>query len=705
MRRALALLLSFAAAPVILASCGGESPPTQVPGTTLTPPASASALADTAKTEPPAKSGVEKSALDKSVSPCDDFYQYACGNWIKTTEIPGDEATWYRSFSVIRDRNEEILKGILETKAKGEAGDDKYGKALGDFYASCMDEEGIEKAGTKPLEPWLKAIDGITDPTSLTKVLGKLQGDGLGMVWDLSAAQDFGDATQVVGMIWQGGLGMPEKEYYVDDKTPKMVELRGTYEKHVTAMLQLAGDPEPKAKAAAKTIVKVETMFAQAWMSKEDRREPKKINHRATKAELPKLAPGIQWGPWLDGAAAKSVTTFNVAQPDFMKTVGEMIGGKVSIGDWKTYLRWHLYRQTADDLPKRFVDEKFRWRQALVGAKTLPPRWKRCVRAVDGGMGEALAQPFVKKTLGDEGKANVVGMVTAVEASMHANLEKLAWMDEPTRKAAFGKLAKIANKIAYPDKWRSYEGLAIARESYVKNMIAASSFEHRRQMGKIDKPVDRTEWQMSPPTVNAYYDAQLNEMVFPAGILQPPFYANAAPMPTNYGGIGMVMGHELTHGFDDEGRQFDAEGNLKDWWSGAVNTEFERRAECVKKQFDGYVVLGDVHVNGKLTLGENIADLGGAKLAYHAMKTKNASSKARTQSGEFTAEQEYFLGFAQSWCGKLRDEALRHQVATNPHSPPHLRVNGPVSNLPEFAQAFSCKPDAKMVRKDRCEVW
>jgi putative endopeptidase len=707
MRRVLAL---FAALPILLvsfASCGGEAAaPAQVPGPTVAPSASASAgspgLASAA--EPPAKSGVERSALDTSVSPCDDFYQYACGNWIKTTEIPGDEATWYRSFSVIRDRNEDILKGILETKAKGEAGDDKYGKSLGDFYASCMDEDGIEKAGTKPLEPWLKAIDGVTDPASLTRVLGKLQGDGLGMVWDLSAAQDFSDATRVVGMLWQGGLGMPEKEYYVDDKTPKMVELRATYEKHVAAMLQLAGDAEPKAKAAAKTVLKVETMLANAWMSKEDRREPKKINHRATKAELPKLAPGIQWDPWLDGAAAKSVTTFNVAQPDFMKAVGQMIGGKVAIGDWKTYLRWHLYRQTADDLPRRFVDEKFRWRQALVGAKTLPPRWKRCVRAVDSGMGEALAQPFVKKTLGDEGKANVVGMVTAIEASMHENLEKLAWMDEPTRKAAFGKLAKIANKIAYPDKWRSYDALTIGRESYVKNMIAASAFEHRRQMGKIDNPVDRSEWQMSPPTVNAYYDAQLNEMVFPAGILQPPFYANASPMPTNYGGIGMVMGHELTHGFDDEGRQFDAEGNLKDWWSGAVNTEFERRAECVKKQFDGYVVLGDVHVNGKLTLGENIADLGGVKLALRAMKTKNASSK-RTYEGGYTAEQEYFLGFAQGWCGKLRDEALRHQVATNPHSPPHLRVNGPVSNLPEFAAAFSCKPDAKMVRKDRCEVW
>jgi len=709
MRRAALLLISLAAASLVIVACGDSTPPPATPGVSTAPSAVASTA--TAKTETLAQaSGVEKAALDPGVQPCDDFYQYACGGWIKQTEIPGDEATWYRSFSVIRDRNEEVLKGILEAKAKakgdaGDAGDDKYGKQLGDLYASCMDEEGIEKNGTKPLDPWLKATDDVRDVAGLTKLLGKLQGDGLGMIWDLSAAQDFGDATQVVGMIWQGGLGMPEKEYYLDDKTPKMVELRGFYEKHITAMLQLAGDPEPKAKAAAKVVMNVETQLAKAWMSKEDRREPKKINHRATKAELPKLAPGIAWDPWLEGAAAKGITTFNVAQPDFMKAVGGMVGGKVSIADWKTYIRWQLFRQTADELPRRFVEEKFKWRQALVGTKSLPARWKRCVRAIDGGMGEALAQPFVKTTLGAEGKATVVGMVTAIEASMHENLEKLAWMDDATRKQAFVKLGKIANKIAYPDQFRSYDGLTIARDSYVANMIAASAFEHRRQMKKIGKPVDRAEWQMSPPTVNAYYDAQLNEMVFPAGILQPPFYANKAPMPTNFGGIGMVMGHELTHGFDDEGRQFDADGNLKDWWGKDVNAEFERRADCVKKQYDGYVVLGDVHVNGKLTLGENIADLGGLKLAYKSMKTKSAAAPAAGAKGELTADQEYFLGFAQGWCGKMRDEALRHQVATNPHSPPNFRVNGPISNTPEFAQAFNCKPDAKMVRKDRCEVW
>ena len=689
----------------VVSSCGGETP-TPVNSNAVTAPSSSNTQS-TAKTEPPQKTGVDLAALDTSTQPCDDFYQYACGGWNKATEIPGDEAAWYRSFSVIRDRNEEILKGILEGLAKGETADGgQYAKTLGDYYATCMDEGAIEAAETKPLTPWLKAIDDVKDPASITKTLGRFQTElGDGIVFSMQAAQDFGDATKVVAMVWQGGLGMPEREYYLED-VPKMKELRGVYEGHVAAMMKLAGEPEEKAKASAKTVMKVETQIAKAWMTKEDRREPKKIHHHAERAELAKLTPGFAWDTWLDAAGAKEVKVFNVGQPDYVKAVAAMVNGGVSVADWKTYLRWHLYRGTTDELPKRFVDEKLRWRKALVGTQKLPDRWKRCVRAVDSGMGEALAQPFVKKTLGAEGKASVVAMVQAIEAVMQQNLTKLSWMDEPTRKEALRKLSRIANKIAYPEKWRSYEGIGIQRDSYLANAQRAASFEYKRQLTKIGKPVDRNEWQMSPPTVNAYYDAQLNEMVFPAGILQPPFYANAAPKPTNFGGIGMVMGHELTHGFDDEGRQFDAEGNLRDWWSPTVNAEFDRRAECVKKQFDGYTVLGDVPVNGKLTLGENIADLGGVKLAYYAVVAQIEKERGGNPGKpQFTPAQEYFLGFAQGWCGKIRDEALRHLVATNPHSPAVYRVNGPLSNLKEFADAFSCKADAKMMRKDRCEVW
>ncbi|MDF2696382.1 MAG: Metallopeptidase, partial [Labilithrix sp.] len=656
-----AVFASFGVAAITLSCGGGESPPPVSPVKT-----SAVTAPDTTKSAPAVQSGVEKSALDPSTAPCDDFYQYACGGWIKATEIPGDEASWYRSFSVIHERNEEILHQILEAYARGENQSEPYAKALGDFYGSCMDEAAIEKAGIKPLEPWLAAIDGIKDTASLTKLLGRMQYElGDGIVFEQTSAQDFGDATQVIGMVWQAGLGMPEREYYLDN-SPKMTELRKKYETHVAAMMQLAGEPEAKAKASAKKVLEVETAFAKAWMSKEDRREPKKIHHRAAKADLAKVAPGIQWDAWLDGAHAKDVAAFNIAQPEFMKAVAGMLSGKVSVPDWKTYLRWHLFRLNGNELGQKFVDEKFRWRQALTGAEKLPVRWKRCVRMIDGAMGEALAQPFVKKTLGSEGKQTASTMVQAIEQAMHQNLEKLAWMDDPTRKAAFGKLGKIANKIAYPDKWRSYDKLEINRSDYLLNTQRSAQFEHARQLAKIGKPVDRTEWQMSPPTVNAYYDAQLNEMVFPAGILQPPFYSNSVPRSTNYGAIGMVMGHELTHGFDDEGRQFDLDGNLKDWWSKGVNEEFERRADCVKKQYDSFTVLGDVHVNGKLTLGENIADLGGIKLAYNALAAQGPAPATGGEKPDFTPEQQFFLGFAQGWCGKMRDEALRHLVSTNP---------------------------------------
>ncbi len=707
MRSLRSLVLPFAVLSVLALACGGgESAPPATPGPTTAKPVASTTATTTvthepsAKMEPPNSAGVDREAVDTSTPPCDDFYQYACGGWLKKTEIPSDEASWSRSFHSIRERNEELLKGILEKYAKGEGAGEPYAKELGAFYGSCMDEATLDKAGTKPIEPYLKQVEAIKDPASLTRTIGKLEVDGIGTVWGIGASQDFGDATKVVGMIWQGGLGMPEREYYLDT-SPKMTELRGKYEDHVAAMLKLAGEPEAKAKESAKKVIAVETQIAQAWMTKEDRREPKKIAHHASKEELAKVAPGVRWNEYLEGANAGAVKEFNVAQPDYLKAAAAMIDGKVSIADWKTYLRWHILRSTGDELSKPFVDERFRWKQTLVGAKSLPPRWKRCVRTIDGMMGEALGQPFVKTTLGAEGKATVSQMIQGIEQSMHGNLEGLAWMDDATRKAAFAKLGRIANKIAYPDKWRDYSKLVVNKE-YVGNMRRASAFEHNRQIAKIGKPVDRAEWQMSPPAVNAYYDAQLNEMVFPAGILQPPFYSNKAPQPTNFGGIGMVMGHELTHGFDDEGRQFDAEGNLRDWWSGKVNEEFERRAGCVEKQFNAYTVLDGVHINGKLTLGENIADLGGVKLAFRAMRAANKSADPKAQS---VADQEFFLGFAQGWCSKYRDEAMRHLVATNPHSPPHLRVNGPLSNLPEFAQAFSCKPTAKMINKNRCEVW
>jgi endothelin-converting enzyme/putative endopeptidase len=695
--RALPSILLFAA----LSACGGDDklPPPKPPAPPPPPPAS---VATVTPPPGPALPGVDEGALDKTASACDDFYQYACGGWTKATKIPDDEASWTRSFSVIRDRNEQTLRDLLEKFAKGEGGSDALAKPLGDYYGACMDETAIEKAGVAPLAPLLKAIDEAKDAASLTKIFARLDLQGVAAPFSFGQQQDFQDATQVIAVIEQAGLGMPEREYYLKDDA-KMKELRGKYEEHVKNMLLLLGDkPDAAAKNAA-TVMKIERALAEASMKKEDRRDPKKIYNRTPRAELGKMAPTLRWEAYLPDMGQKDLSLLNVAQPEFLKAVDKMVGGTVKPAEWKVYLRWHVAHALAPTLPARFVDENFRWRQALTGIAKIPPRWKRCVRATDHGLGEMLAQPFVQKTLGSEGKARVKSMIEAIEAVMKDNLDGLGWMDAETRTQAVRKLGKIANKIAYPDKWRSYDGLVVDRTSYAANVLRADAWEMKRQLAKIGRPVDRSEWFMTPPTVNAYYEASLNEMVFPAGILQPPFYSNTVSMPVNFGGIGMVMGHELTHGFDDEGRQFDADGNLKDWWTAKVNGEFEKRAACVEKQFDDYTVLGDLHVNGKLTLGENIADLGGVKLSYAAMKRQLAKEPS---PGAFAPEQQFFLGYAQAWCTNMRDETLRMMVNTNPHSPPRLRVNGPLSNLPEFADAFQCKAGAKMTRGEkRCEVW
>jgi endothelin-converting enzyme/putative endopeptidase len=685
---------------LLLASCGNDAlPPPKPP--TPPPPTTSAATASVTPPTGPVRPSVDESALDRSANACDDFYQYACGNWLKETKIPDDEASWGRSFSVIRDRNEQTLRDILEKLAK-EGGSDPVSRPLGDFYAACMDEAGIEKAGLGPLQPVLKTIDEIKDASTLTKAFAKLDAQGIFAPFAFGQQQDFEDANKVIAVVEQAGLGMPEREYYLKEDA-RMKDLRAKYEEHVKNMFVLLGEKSDVAAKSAATVMKVERALADASMKKEDLREPKKIYHRTQRADLSKLAPAIKWDAYLAEVGQKDLPLLNVAQPDFVKAVDKMVSGDVKPAEWKTYLRWHVVHKAAPALPAKFVDENFKWRQALTGIAKIPPRWKRCVRAADHAIGEMLAQPFVQKTLGSEGKAKVKAMIEAIEAVMKENLDGLAWMDAETRAQAHRKLAKIANKVAYPDKWRSYEGLVVDRSSYAANVMRADAWEMKRQLAKIGKPVDRSEWLMTPPSVNAYYEPSLNEMVFPAGILQPPFYANDVSMPINFGGIGMVMGHELTHGFDDEGRQFDADGNLKDWWTAKVNAEFDKRATCVEKQFDEYTVLGDLHVNGKLTLGENIADLGGVKLAFAAMKKQLAKEPS---PGSFTPEQQFFLGFAQGWCTNMRDEALRMLVNTNPHAPPKLRVNGPLSNIPEFAQAFQCKPGSKMTRGEkRCEVW
>ncbi|HUK86992.1 MAG TPA: M13 family metallopeptidase, partial [Terriglobales bacterium] len=471
------------------------------------------------------------------------------------------------------------------------------------------------------------------------------------------------------------------------------------YQDHVAKMLELAGEQEGTAKKQAQAVMSIETALAKASMDKVERRDPNKIYHRLDRAGLKKAAPHFLWDTYFEELGAPSVQAINVLVPDFFAGMDKLVADKKKMGDVRTYLRWKLLESSANTLGKGFVEERFRLTKALTGAKAILPRWKRCVQMTDRALGEALGRTFVTTTLGDEGKSMAKDLIEGIEGAFERNLAQVEWMDDAARAASREKLRKINNKVGYPAKWRDYSTMEIGKDSLLANVAEAARFETRRDLDKIGKPVDRNEWGMTPPTVNAYYDPSMNEMVFPAGIMQPPFFKTDAPQPANYGGMGMVMGHELTHGFDDEGRQFDGDGNLHEWWSKPVNDAFKERAECVAKQYDGYTAVEDVKLNGHLTLGENIADIGGVKLALAALREKRGGTL------EAKTEQDFFVAFAQTWCTNYRPEAARLQAQNNPHSTAQWRVNGPLSDNPEFAKAFSCQAGAPMAPQNRCTVW
>jgi len=649
-----------------------------------------------------AQPGFSISNMDRSANPCVDFYQYACGGWIANNPIPADQTSW-DPFAQVEERNRALLRKILEKASANDPARTPVEQKIGDFYATCMDEEAIEKLGVAPLKPNLDRIDALTSKSGITNTLLHLQLIGVNAMFNFSSGPDFKNSMLEIAQADQGGLGLPERDYYFKDDA-KSVELRKQYVEHVQKMLQLLGEPAEKAASDAQAVMRFETGLAKGSLDVTSRRDPSLTYHKLTVHELYSLDPAIDWPKYFQGLETPPITDLNVVVPNFFRTVESMIV-QTSLDDIKTYLRWQLVHAEAPFLSKAFVDENFRFfRQILGGAKEIEPRWKRCVNAVDGDLGFALGQKYVEATFGPEQKARTLKMVDEIEKALHEDIQTLSWMTPATKAQALIKLRAVTNKIGYPDKWRDYSSVNIVRGDMVGDDERATEFEIHRQLNKIGKPTDRSEWGMTPPTVNAYYNPTENNINFPAGILQPPFYDKRLDDAVNYGAIGAVVGHELTHGFDDQGRQFDPEGNLREWWTPEDAKEFEKRADCFIREYSAFQPIDNIHLNGKLTLGENTADNGGVRLAFMAlMESLNGKTKPKVDG--LTPEQRFFLGWGQIWCENVRPETSRMMIQVNPHSPGRNRVNGVVSNMPEFQKAYACKIGQPMVATPACRVW
>jgi putative endopeptidase len=649
--------------------------------------------------------GFDSSDLDTTCKACDSFFQFATGGWRAHNPIQPAYPSWGR-FNALQERNQEVLRKILETAAASKSAPGPIDQKIGDFYASCMDEKHIEAQGTRPLQPEFDRIAKISSLPQLEDEVSLLHDEGVGVLFYFGSGQDDKDSTQVIGQAGQGGIGLPDRDYYTKDDD-KSKQIRAQYVQHIAKMLQLAGDAPATAAAEANTVMAIETQIAKQSKTRVERRNPEDNYHKMTPAELQALTPDFSWQSYLRDIGFPDVREVNVGQPEFFQALDKQLTS-VPLADWKTYLRWHVIHASVRALPSKFVNEDFDfYGRTLTGTKELQPRWRRCSGSTDRDLGEALGQKYVAQAFPPEAKEQARQMVQNLVVALRADIATLPWMSPETRQQALAKLSAMNLKIGYPDKWRDYSSYQVVRNSYFENIERGSAFEFHRELAEIGKPVDRTEWGMTPPTVNAYYDPQMNEIVFPAGILQPPFFDPQADPALNYGGMGAVIGHEMTHGFDDQGSKYDAQGNLRNWWTPEDLKNFQARAACVEKQFDGYVVADDLHENGKLVLGESIADLGGLTIAHMAFETELAAKPAPKMVHGFTQEQLFFLGFARIWGTSARPEYERMTVTVDPHPLPRFRVNGPLSNMPEFQAAFSCQAGDAMVRPAdaRCKIW
>lgn len=657
---------------------------------------------------PPQKSvvaGFDFSSIDRSASACQDFNRFANGGWIDRNPVPAAYSRWGR-FELLDEQNINVLHGILDRLIAKKKFANSNERKIADFYGSCMEEQKIEAEGIKPLEPELQRIAQITDLLSLEDEIARLHAHRIPAVFGFGAGQDFKDSTQVIAQVTQGGLGLPDRDYYTNDDA-KSKATRKEYAKHVARTFELMGDAPDRAASEAKTVLNIETKLAEKSMTRVQRRNPEASYHPMIKTQLLEMTPDFDWSRYFRGIGMPEIGKVNVGQPDFFKAADKLLTN-TPIDDWKTYLRWHLVNAASSTLSAKFVQERFNFNDKfLQGTTEMLPRWKRCIASTDRALGEALGQLYVAKTFTPQAKNRARTMVANLIAALREDLTTLSWMSPQTRQKAIGKLEAYVRKIGYPDKWRDYEALQVSRGPYYNNAVSAGEFDFKRNLVKIGKPVDRTEWGMSPPTVNAYYNPQINEIVFPAGILQPPFYDPKADDAFNYGGIGAVIGHEMTHGFDDSGARFDANGNLVMWWTPDDYKKFTDRTNCVVQQFDSYEVEPGLHQKGALVVGESVADLGGLTVAYAAYQKSLQGKRRPKDINGFTPEQRFFLGWAQVWAQNIRPEAARLRTATDSHPLGRFRVNGPLSNMTTFAQAFQCKEGDAMVRPPdkRCQIW